>query len=301
MVSIANLKAELVRRRAAAREEDLKLRALRARWENLHFAAMQPEHLLHHASTEERSNLATILAIPPGANSTQIAGALGKAGSHTVATALRRGAHVSYVEIASDVAAKVGAQKAPPSDSLPEIERRAVQALINDRLASATPQEREAILAEFQGSSGIRSTSGAAGALVVANLSGFALYTAASTALAGVTGAIGLTLPFAAYTGMSSALATVTGPVGWLALGAYLIYKAGGVDYKKTIPAVLAIAAVRARLTAESERAVHALSEGEGKLRLEIARVDRLEHFVAQQLAKGLDDASTVPRSTVPH
>lgn len=88
------------------------------------------------------------------------------------------------------------------------------------------------------------------GGIVVANLSGFGLYLASSTALGAITSAIGIALPFAVYTGMSSTLAVLIGPVGWFALGTWVVHKLGKADPNKVIAGTLLIANVRQRLIA---------------------------------------------------
>jgi len=85
------------------------------------------------------------------------------------------------------------------------------------------------------------------GALTAAQLSGFGVYLLASTTLGAITGAIGLTLPFAVYTSMSSAIAIVIGPVGWIGAGLFAIWKLTGPNYKKLIPAIIYISALRAK------------------------------------------------------
>ena len=65
------------------------------------------------------------------------------------------------------------------------------------------------------------------GALTAAQLSGFGVYLAATTALSAVSGALGFTLPFAAYTGLSQVVALTIGPVGWVVMGASALYLLG--------------------------------------------------------------------------
>ena len=84
-------------------------------------------------------------------------------------------------------------------------------------------------------------------ALTGAQLSGFGIYLAASTALGTLTGVIGVTLPFAVYTTMSSAIAVIIGPVGWIGAGLFTIWKLTGANYKRLIPAILYVSALRAK------------------------------------------------------
>jgi uncharacterized protein YaaW (UPF0174 family) len=97
---------------------------------------------------------------------------------------------------------------------------------------------------------------GLVGALALANAGGFTTYILASSALAGITGFVGLTLPFAVYTSMSAALSVVLGPIGWIGAAIYGMYKLSGTNYQKLLPAVLYIAALRYELKVRPNRVV---------------------------------------------
>ena len=84
-------------------------------------------------------------------------------------------------------------------------------------------------------------------ALGLAQAAGFSLYTSSASALAFLTGSVGLTLPFAAYTGLSSVLAVVTGPLGWLAAGSLLAWQMTSTDWKQLTPSLVYIINARAR------------------------------------------------------
>jgi uncharacterized protein YaaW (UPF0174 family) len=89
------------------------------------------------------------------------------------------------------------------------------------------------------------------GGLLTANLGGFATYTMASSSLAGIGGAFGISLPFAAYTTLSSTLSVALGPIGLGMLGVWGLHKITSPNLKTTILVVLAVAAVRERLIFE--------------------------------------------------
>lgn len=74
------------------------------------------------------------------------------------------------------------------------------------------------------GDSSLKGLTGGAALLAIANASGFALYTTASTVLSTLSAG---TLGFGAYTATSSIISIIIGPVGWLALGAYGAYEVG--------------------------------------------------------------------------
>ena len=100
---------------------------------------------------------------------------------------------------------------------------------------------------KYDKSSSLVSSASIFGALTAAQLSGFGVYLLASTTLGAITGAVGLTLPFAVYTTMSSAIAVVIGPVGWIGAGLFAIWKLTGPNFKKLIPAIIYISALRAK------------------------------------------------------
>ncbi|HUY90500.1 MAG TPA: hypothetical protein VMV10_17315 [Pirellulales bacterium] len=83
--------------------------------------------------------------------------------------------------------------------------------------------------------------------LGAAQMSGFGVYVASTTALGFVTHAVGVTLPFAVYTGLTSTIAFVIGPAGWLTAGIWGWWKLTGPEWKKLIPALIYIIAVNSR------------------------------------------------------
>jgi uncharacterized protein YaaW (UPF0174 family) len=94
-----------------------------------------------------------------------------------------------------------------------------------------------------------KNLSGVAGLMVLGNMGGFATYTFLTTAMSTIT--MG-TLGFGAYTAATSLLSIVLGPIGWAGLGIFAAYSIGGEDYKKTIPCVAIIGAIRQRIKYEN-------------------------------------------------
>jgi len=281
MVAVAGLELEYRQRSEALKQRDSEIGARRQSLESRKHEALELEALLAAATPQERANLAAILKLPQGASAAVLAEGLGKAGSHVVGALMRGGRGVPYREVVGDVAAKLKLPKLPEAATTCERERQILTAAFEKMLAEASPEQREAILAELAGKQGSPIGVGAGtAALVVANLSGFALYTAASTTLAAVTGAVGLTLPFATYMGLSSVIATVTGPVGWAALGVWAVASLGGANYKKTIPAVILVGTVRARLIAERDQELQALADEQAALERKWAPLRRLRTFL---------------------
>lgn len=298
MVSYSEVKAEYEQRlrawRVAGYEIDSRFRAI----QSLDYRAMDVAELLRHTPSPERSNIAAILGISANSEPEVVFDALRKAGSHGVASFVR-GGDVVYDVVVRDVAEKLGAKNLPKMCNVADLEKLAVGAALEQMLAKVTPQDRAAMLEELSRNQTTSSTGivTATGGLVLANLSGFGLYLAASSSLAAITGAVGLTLPFAAYTGLSSILATVTGPIGWTALAVFAVVKFGGAEYNKTVPGVIAIATSRAHLIASHEAEMAKLHKqrslrNESGLRLEV-----LADFISSMERVG---ASQVPRASVP-
>ena len=265
----------------------------------LDYRQMSAGDLLEHATDEEHGNLAVILEVNAGAGPAAIVDALRKAGSHGLMSAIR-GGYVPYEEVVKDVARKLGAKAVSEKMSAADLEKQAVGAAMEQMLAKASPEERKAMLAELVRGQATSSTGlmTATGGLVLANLSGFGLYMAASSSLAAITGAVGLTLPFAVYTGLSSVFSVVTGPVGWAALALAAIFKFGGAEYKKTVPGVIAIASCRARLIASREDEMDKLHKQQAVLEQTGQRLSVLASFVARMGQAGQEHS--VPRSSVP-
>ena len=300
MVSYEEVRQEYGRRKTGLQAEIDRITRGQQRLAELNYAQMPAEVLLQSASHQERSNLATILKIPVDTSPEELVLALRRAGSHSAATLARWGKPVEYEEVAADAARRLGAKGPLPRGSPLELERVAIRAALENVLANSSPQQREALLAELaksQGpSSGILVTS--SGALVLANLSGFALYAGASTALGAVSGALGVTLPFAVYTGMSSVIAVAIGPVGWAVLAAGAVYTFGGTNYKKTIPGVLAIATSRSRLVAQRDEVLAELASNRAALDRRAERLAGVAKFLQEMQLAG--PTNRVPKSTVP-
>lgn len=205
-----------------------------------------------------------------------------------------------YAEVVTDVAKKLKVPDLTSDTLVAEVERQVVETLINMRLAKAEPEEREQMLRALgvaRDGTGQALTM-AAGGLVVANLSGFALYTAASSALAGVAGLFGVVLPFSVYTASSSLIATLIGPVGWVALIGITVITFGATNYKKTVPGVLCIATLRARLLAERQEEIQKIQAQKQRADLMMARLEPLRAFLDRH--RELADDDPIPVSSVP-
>lgn len=299
MATYEEVRREYERRRSLWQGESDQVVRRQQELAALDYRSMSAEALLPHTSVEERTNLAAVLELAPSAAPSELIGSLRRAGSHSIAT-MFRGQPVPYEEVVLDVAVELGAKKPLSTSSLAKLEEIAIKAAMDKVLASASPQQRQALAVEMAKAQSTSSGGliAATGGLVLANLSGFGLYVAASTSLAAVTGAVGVTLPFAAYTGLSSVLAAATGPIGWAALAAVAVYQFGGTAYKKTVPGVLVVASARARLMAERESDRSTLARQRTVLDLSASRLAVLSKFVDEMQRTGTN--STVPRASVP-
>ena len=158
------------------------------------------------------------------------------------------------------------AEKLKIEESDPDTKERYIcQYFIAKGLNEMTPPERDAFfnrqhegLGDVVGrpelASGTKGPLRGAAVLTLANAAGFSLYTSSATALSMATSAVGVTLPFAAYTGLSSLLSIATGPVGWLAVGAWLTWRATEPEWEKLAPAIIYIVNQRARPPPRSRR-----------------------------------------------
>lgn len=308
LTELVNFKSVLSEYEKRKNDLDHTLSRIEARQRELsarYLESMELRKLLQQASPQELEGLARILGVRDGAQADEIADALRSAGSNATASSWRklRGnePHVPYREVLDDVARKLLVKTQSNDKSYAKLEQQIVATALQKLLDEARPEERQQLLRSLdQERSRLAGTVGyAAGALVVANLSGFGLYIAASSLVSTLAGAIGLTLPFAFYTGMSSVIARLIGPVAWVALllggGAMLV---GGVDYKKTVPAVYAIAAIRARLLAERDRELAELNaEQKGQVAEAATKVALLRELLDRMQR---EDLKQVPKEDMP-
>lgn len=304
MISFKRVSEEYCRRKNLLDEHtrriDMRLAALRDR----RIEVLAPETLLESESLQERANLAAIVGVSPNSAPQQVVDAIREAGSHSLAV-LTRGAlgaekFVPYRTVLVDVAKKLGVPAPSSVATDASIEQSAVVVAFDRMLSQLPTDKRMALMERLRAEQQKRTTGKVAttGALIAANLSGFGLYTAASSLLAAITSAAGLTLPFAVYTGVSTAIATITGPIGWTALAAWVVVGLGKANYKKTVPAVLAIATLRMRLVAERDQEIDALvTERDGELANQAKSVSVLRALLDRMTAQGL---SAIPRSELP-
>ncbi|MFH7243518.1 MAG: hypothetical protein ACHWZW_11770 [Spirulina sp.] len=131
-----------------------------------------------------------------------------------------------------------------------EIENAVVAKVFQDMVNQLSSDQREKVVLEMQRNSDDPRLEGlllTGGAIAAARASGFGVYLMASTALGGLTSALGITLPFAVYMGMSQVLALALGPVGWLALLGGLAFSLNQPHWRRLILAVMYVSVLRYR------------------------------------------------------
>ena len=162
------------------------------------------------------------------------------------------GSEPSYSQIAEQVAEKLEIN--PVGVTVEELEVEIARKVLRTAWEKMTPEQREEFEAELkrtahefdQDGEFARSASIFA-ALTGVQLSKFGVYLLSSTTLSTLKGVISVALPFVAYATMSRAIAGIIGPVGWIGAGLFTIWKLTGANYKRLIPAILYVSALRAK------------------------------------------------------
>ncbi len=136
-----------------------------------------------------------------------------------------------------------------------ELEIKLAQKVMETVWEKMTPEQRQEMeeqlkktAQQYDKGSDLAKNASIFAALGAAQLSGFSVYLLASTALGFLTHAVSITLPFVVYSTMSSAIAIIIGPVGWIGAGIYALWALTGPNYKKLIPAILFVLALRQRI-----------------------------------------------------
>lgn len=236
------------------------------------FDLITAAEVLRRASQDERDSLRAILRMDSETDAAALIGLVRRAGSDEAARKFRewRGEDpdVSYDEVVRDVCSKVGA---PAEGLLAAQERAAVYASFDELKGNFTPEALKKAMAEIpdlsdQQKRDLVAAASAGGAIALAQLSGLGVYIMASSVIGAMTSALGLTLPFAFYMTMSKTISVVIGPIGWAALGGWILHKLTGPNLRKTVPAVLLIAAVRSRLELKRRQELQGLRDERDRL-----------------------------------
>lgn len=177
----------------------------------------------------------------------KIASYLRKMGSHDLAT-LYRGEGVPYSEVVLDVGKKLGV-KVSSSNSDEQNEIEIIQQLFAESFDRLTDDEKRDTL-KLLNLTGSEIPYGAAGTLVAQVLlkqcGGFTVYKVSLIVANFVARAIlGRGLTFAANAALTRSIGAFLGPIGWIASGLWLALDLAGPAYRKTIPSIVHMAALR--------------------------------------------------------
>jgi uncharacterized protein YaaW (UPF0174 family) len=254
-LSIGEVIEQIEAETAWARSERSRLSCLLLALKNPRFEDMSPDEVVGLADTNEVDTLLQITGAATSDPKTLVR-TLRSIGSNGLAQFWRALSKsddeidVSYDELLMDACKNLGIRK-PRAEGIYGLEVVLQQRAFNRIVQSMPEASRHLFLKEFfekarEPSLGKEAWVG--GGIVAANLSGFGLYLASSTALGAITSAIGVALPFAVYTGMSSTLAVLIGPAGWVVLGTWVLHKLGRPDPNKVVAGTLLIANIRQRL-----------------------------------------------------
>ena len=133
----------------------------------------------------------------------------------------------------------------PVGATVEELEVEIARKVLETAWNKMTPEQREELEAElrrvaqeFDESGELTGSASIFAALTDSQLSKFGVYLLSSTTLGTLKDVVGitLTLPF-----------IILGPVGWIGAGMFAIWKLTGANYKRLIPAILYVSALRAK------------------------------------------------------
>ena len=226
---------------------------------------------LDGAEIEEVDPLATLLDVPlPKKANSGLLGAnererlwkeLSYFGSNDLAYLLRGFEGVDYAEIVRDVCEKKKIKDIKQSNRLTSVrknEEALLEALFTDIWNHMSEAEKRLLLKELDLNEGDFLTGGtlSAGARIAAQLAGaggFGTYRMAVIVANTVARALlGRGITFAGNAAITRALGVALGPIGWIASGAWLVIDLAAPAYRKTVPAVVQVAALR-QLTEQRE------------------------------------------------
>ena len=254
-LSIEQVIEQMEAESAWARSESSRLSALLLELRNPRYEEMSPIEIVGQADTSEVEALRQITGEDTSdpenlVQELRSIGSNGLAQCWRMITKSKDEINVPYDELLRDACAHLGIRK-PTFADVYGLEILLQQQAFNRLVQSMPEAERHRFLKDFAEKTrepSLGKEAWVGGGIVAANLTGFGLYLASSTALGAITSALGVALPFAVYTGMSSTLAVLIGPVGWVVLGTWVLHKLGRPDPNKVVAGTLLIANIRQRL-----------------------------------------------------
>lgn len=153
------------------------------------------------------------------------------------------GSEPSYAQIVQQVAEKLDIN--PVGATVEELEVEIARKVLETAWNKMTPEQREEMEAElrraaqeFDESGELTESASIFAALTGSQLSRFGVYLLSSTTLGTLKDVVGVTLTLPLI---------VMGPVGWIGAGMFAIWKLTGANYKRLIPAILYVSALRAK------------------------------------------------------
>lgn len=181
----------------------------------------------------------------------EIALTLRKMGSNDIATFLRSGEPVEYGEVVFDVGGKLKADVSRDKSTF-DNEKEIIKKIFADTLDKMSVEEKKELFKSMNidveevslGETGVLLTQ-----VLLKNFGGFTIYKIALIVANAVARQIlGHGLKLATNALIARSISIFIGPIGWVLTGIWLLIDIAGPAYRKTVPAVIYIAALRLML-----------------------------------------------------
>lgn len=182
----------------------------------------------------------------------EIADHLRHMGSNDIARLFRGGNGVAYEEVVCDVGEKLKAKGVSRSNTISRNEELIIEKVFADTLDSMSEEEKRVLFRSMN--LDVKDVPFASSAAVLMPIllrqfGGFATYRFAVIIANLVSRALlGGGLSIATNAVITRTVGTLLGPIGWIATGAWLAIDLAGPAFRKTVPAVLYVAALRLTL-----------------------------------------------------
>ena len=173
-------------------------------------------------------------------------------GANTLTTVFRGGKGVLYREVLTDVCEKMKV-KWLKTESIAVIEMHLLEKILVESTENLSFKERQDLVKEL----GLETTNFSKQAIAIALQSTIKIGTIASYELATIVAnsimktMLGRGLTIAGSTALTRVAGVMTGPIGWIVTGAWTVVDIAGPAYRVTIPSVIQIAFMRAKLKSE--------------------------------------------------
>lgn len=170
-------------------------------------------------------------------------------GSNTIATIFRGGEGVLYREVLIDVCKKMKVNF-NKSSSIEIIEMNLLMKILTDSISKMTPDQLKEVVGELDlKTADFTKQSVVASLQSLIILGGFSSYKIALIVANAIAKQIlGRGLTFSANAKLTRGLAVFSGPIGWVLTALWTIYDIAGPAYRVTIPTVVQVAYMRAKM-----------------------------------------------------